>query len=603
GPHDDPPALPDLREMYEFDAPRPQAALAEGEGQGGAAGLAWEIGITASNTWVVAGSRTESGKPLLANDPHLGLTAPSVFYLAHLAFEHDGELRHVIGGTLPGTPLALVGRNDRVAWGLTTTNLDAQDVFIERVNPENENQYLAPGGWREFEVEEIEIKVDGKEPVRFQRRVTRHGPVLPDKYAGLSDLLPSGHVAALQWVTLATDDTTVEGALEIAVARDVDDFMTAVRKVVTPMQSMVVADAEGRIALVAPGRIPRRKFANRVDGRAPVPGWLAVYDWDGFLTPDDVPRIVDPQEGALATANANWLPRDYTNHITYDWDEHFRQARVEELVLGRNDKHSPATMKDIQSDTLSPALVQFRDEALAQIERGAGFDDAMLEALSQWDGHMQADRPEPLIMTAWWRNFQIALFEDELGRDYERFARGNLQPVINALRGTTSRDWCDRTGTDAVETCGLALSNALSASVSQLAAEHGGDWRGWRWGKAHLAFGEHRPFSSVAPLAGFFSIMQESAGGSYTLLRGRTDFREKNPYYSVHASAYRALYDLGDPDRSQYVISTGQSGHFLSSHYRDLAPLWAKVEYLPMTTRRADYEADAAGVWVFEPKP
>ena len=600
-PRDNPPLLPDLRNLFDFPKPETKASLPGWDGKVRVPGLAWETGITASNNWVVSGSRTESGKPLLANDPHLGLTAPAVFYLAHMAYEENGEQRHIIGGTLAGTPLALVARNDRVAWGLTTTTLDSQDVYIERLNPQNANQYLTPTGWRDFETSEVEVGVKGGEPVKFTRRMTRHGPVLPDKYAGIADLLPKGHVAAVQWVTLATDDTTVDGALGIASSRSVSDFLTAVRKVVTPMQSMVVADTAGDIALVAPGRIPARNTANTIAGRAPVPGWLSLYDWTGFLTPDDVPTIVNPENGALATANSNWLPADYTHHITYDWDEFFRQARVEELVIGRNERHSLATMRDIQADTLSKALVSFRDLAMAQLERGAVQDEAMLGALSAWDGHMLADRAEPLILTAWWRHFQSALFGDELGNDYERFAKGNLQPVIDALSGRTTRDWCDRVDTNATESCGLVLSGALTKALEELNAAQGDDWKKWRWGAAHLAFGEHRPFSSVDLLSRFFTIFQESAGGSYTLLRGRTDFREKHPYFNVHASVYRGIYDLSDLDKSKFVISTGQSGHFLSSHYRDLAPVWANVDYVAMTTKREDYEKGAQGVWVFDP--
>ncbi|MCG6858708.1 MAG: penicillin acylase family protein [Salaquimonas sp.] len=602
GPRDNPPPLPDLRNIFKFPKQDTQASMSGWDGRIRAPGLAWETGITASNNWVVAGSRTVSGKPLLANDPHLGLTAPGVFYLAHMAFKENGEQRHIIGATLAGTPLALVARNGKVAWGLTTTVLDSQDVFIERLNPDNANQYLTPTGWREFDTSDVEVTVKGGEPVKFTRRLTRHGPVLPDKYRGVAKLLPEGHVAAVEWVTLANDDTTVEGALGISTASSVDDFLKAVRKVVAPMQSMVVADTAGNIALVAPGRIPLRNPANMIAGREPVPGWDPLYDWIGFLTPDDVPKIVNPPDGALATANANWMPPDYSHHITYDWDEHFRQARVEELVIGRNEKHSPQTMHEIQADTLSTALVDFRDEAMVQLERHAGQDSALLEAIANWDGHMVADRPEPLIMTAWWRHFQIALFGDELGDDYERFAKGNLQPVINVLRGRTSRDWCDKVDTPAVETCGQVLSGALTQAIEEISGDQGNDWHKWNWGKAHPAFNEHRPFSSVELLSRFFTILQNSAGGSYTLLRGRTDFREKHPYYNVHASAYRGIYDFSDLDKSKYVITTGESGNFLSSHYRDLAPIWAKVEYLPMSTRQEDYEKDADGVWIFDPE-
>lgn len=591
---DSPPPLPDLRSLYEF---RVRSERSEAP----PAGLAWAIGVTASNNWVVAGSRTESGKPLLANDPHLGLTSPSVFYLAHLAFAEAGQARNIIGGTLPGTPLYLLGRNDRIGWGLTTTNLDSQDLFVERLNPDNANQYLTPQGWRDFEREEIEVVVKGERPVRFTRRLTRHGPVLPDKYRGLADILPVGHVAALQWVSLATDDTTVDGARAIGVARSVGDFLAAVRKVVAPMQSMVVADVDGNIALVAPGRVPLRHAANQIEGRAPVPGWLALYDWQGWLDFDELPRIVNPADGALATANGNWMPPDYPHFIAYDWDEPFRQSRVEELVIGAEQKHSARSMAAIQADTFSPALAAFRDQALAQLEQGAGQDAAMLAALRAWDGHMLAERPEPLIVTAWWRHFGEALLKDDLGSDFARFAKGSIEPVLNILRGRQSRDWCDDIATQPVESCGHILARALGATLEELRAAQGDGWRQWRWGRAHVAFGEHRPFSSVGPLARFFTVAPESAGGSYTLLRGRTDFREPEPYRNVHSSAYRGWYDFADLDRSRFIISTGQSGHFLSPHYGDLARPWAKVEYVPMTTRRSEYEAGAEGTWMFNP--
>lgn len=596
---DNPPPLPDLRKIYEFRKRTKEQADASRDTP--VNGLAWEIGITASNNWVVAGSRTVSGKPLLANDPHLGLTTPAVFYLAHMAFGEGGETRNVIGGTLPGTPLFLLGRNDRVGWGLTTTTLDSQDLYIERLNPDNANQYLTPDGWRDFETEEVEIAVSGEKPVTFTRRVSRHGPVLPENYSNLKDILPIGHVASLQWVSLARDDTTVDAARDIATANNVDDYFEAVRKIVAPMQSMVVADVDGKIGLIAPGRVPLRTWSNTIDGRAPVPGWLAQYDWTGWLPFEGLPRIVDPADGALATANGNWLPPDYRGHISYDWDEPYRQNRVEELVVGAKQPHSPATMKAIQADTYSPALVDFRDQAIAQLEQTASQDASLLEALRKWDGHVALDRPEPLIMTAWWRHFGEGLLKDDLGSDFSRFAKGNLEPVINILRGQASRDWCDDASTSQVESCGHILSVALAAAIEEVSALQGAEWTAWRWGAAHRAFGEHRPFSSVGPLARFFTVEPESAGGSYTLLRGRTDFREKHPYYSVHASAYRGWYDFSDLDKSQFVVSTGQSGHFLSPHYGDLAPVWASVDYVPMTTNRAEYEAGSEGIWTFNP--
>jgi penicillin amidase len=600
-PRDSRPELPDLFQLYGVSRTAGSASLDPG---GEDFDLAWPIDQSASNNWVVAGSRTVSGKPLLANDPHLGLTAPGVFYLAHLSFEHRGEKRDVIGGSLPGTPLILVGRNDRVAWGLTTTNLDAQDLYVERIKPDDATQYLTPDGWRPFETQEIEIKVKGGDPVRFVRRSTRHGPVLPDGFRGLSRIVPAGHVAALQWVSLATDDTTVDAALGIGVSRSVGEFMDAARLVVAPMQSMVVADSAGSIALISPGRVPLRDPANPIKGMAPSPGWDPLYDWKGWMAFEDLPRIDNPSSGALATANSNWLPAGYAGFITHDWDEPWRQTRVEELVIGANAPHDGQSMRAIQSDILSPPLVRFRDLALSRLQAGAGQDAQMLAALKAWDGKMDMDRPEPLIVTAWRRHLHIALFSDDLGEDYSRFDSGAVTPVIQVLERGGARDWCDNGATAAREDCGTLLSQALAAATRELEALQGNAWRQWRWGAAHVAFGEHRPFSNVGALSPYFSIQVESAGGPYTLMRGRNDFGDKDhPYRSVHASAYRAWYDLADPSASQYIISTGQSGHFLSPHYADLAPLWARGEYLQMETDPAQYGKDAAGEWVITPSP
>ena len=599
---DNPPALPDLRPLYGFGAAGKPAAWLEGNGGiEYAQGLAWPIGVTASNNWAVSGARTTSGKPLLANDPHLGLTTPTIFYLAHLSFVHDGEKRNVIGASLPGTPLIMAGRTDHVAWGLTTTNLDGQDLFVEQLKSDDANQYLTPDGWKALETDEVVIEVSGGEPVVLKRRKTRHGPVLPDTYRSLPEILPLNHVAALSWVSLANDDTTVEAAIGFNLAKSMQDVMNATERMVAPMQSIVIADDAGNIGLIAPARVPVRDPANLVAGRAPVPGWLAEYDWKSWLAFEGLPRIENPASGALATANGNWMPPGYASHITYDWDEQYRQRRAEALVIGRNEKHSPDSMRAIQGDNFSPALAEFAREAMALLDAGSGQDEALLAKLRQWDGIMAIERPEPLVLNAWWRHTQIALFGDDLGKDYRRFAKGNLQPVLSALSGAGARDWCDDMSTAQSETCGVVLARSFKAAMEELRAMQGNDWKAWRWGQAHIAFGEHRPFSSVAPLSKLFTVSRPSAGGSYTLLRGRTDFGEDQPYRNVHASAYRAWYDLSAPDQSQFITSTGQSGHFLSPHYDDLADIWTRLEYIPMSTKPQDYGPGGDGTWTLLP--
>lgn len=595
---DNPPALPDLEALYGFDkAPRIKPA---GESADNAT-APWTLQLPASNNWAISGVKTESGKPLLANDPHLGLTAPSTFYLAHLRWRQEGEIRNLIGGTLPGTPLVLSGRNDWLAWGLTTTYLDSQDLFLEQVNPDNAGQYRTPDGFADFGQEEVTIRVKGGEDVALLRRTTRHGPVLPDGYRSLGELLPKGHVAALSWTALARDDVTFDGVMAMSDARGVPPFLEAARLNVSPMQSVVAADVTGNIGLIASGRVPVRSPLNRIAGRAPVPGWVDFYDWQGYLAPAQLPTRLNPAEGAVATANSNWLPADYKNHITFDWAEAFRQQRVEDLFVTSTQKQTLQTMKAGQADRYSPALVAFRNEAFRLIPQGVRLNEELQNALRQWDGMMDADSPFPLILTAWHKNLQARMLKDDLQDDFGLVEKGSMTRMLAMMRSTGARNWCDDIITPANETCGDILFAAITETLQTLEKAHGADWRKWRWGDAHRTVHEHRPFSRVGALSRFFTIRREMDGGKYTLLRNSNDFSKDDPYAGTHGSALRAVYDLSDLEKSEFIISTGQSGNVMSPHYDDLADIWAQLDYVPMVTKPENYRRDASGRFVLKP--
>jgi penicillin amidase len=592
GPRDTPPLLPDLRSIYGFG---PNGKLAMANEPVLPASAPWQLQLPASNNWVISGQRTESGKPLLANDPHLGFTAPSTFYLAHLKYRDSEGEHNLIGGSLPGTPLILSGRNDRVAWGLTTTYLDSQDLFVEQINPDNPGQYRTESGFADFSTQMLEIKVKGGDPVAFERRTTRHGPVLPDGYQRLKERLPEGHVAALSWTALAQDDTTMDAALDLAEAGTVQDFFAALQAMVSPMQSIVAADVDGNIGVIAAGRVPVRSPENRIEGRAPVPGWEAIYDWQGYMEFLQKPMVINPPSGALATANANWLPATYRGHITYDWAEHFRQARVEELFVHSNAKQTMEKMIAGQADMHSAAMVQFRDEALRQLPQGVRLNEQLIASLAGWDGMMDRASPLPLIMTAWHRHLQSAMLKDDLEDNFELVEKGSITRMRNMLTSTGARNWCDNVKTPSVENCGNILFDSLGAAIAELTAEQGPVWQNWRWGIAHETVHEHRPFTQVATLEPYFTIRQQMSGGTYTLLRNSSNFAKDNPYAGIHGSALRAVYDLSDLEQSKFIISTGQSGNVLSPHYDDLVGMWSKVEYVPMVTRRESYYDNAYG--------
>lgn len=604
GPRDEPPLLPDLRPIYGFGnkgKEDPDGVSGTDEAAVPPAEAPWQLQLPASNNWAIAGAKTESGKPLLANDPHLGLTAPSTFYLAHLAWQEDGETRNLVGGTLPGTPFVLSGRNDTLAWGLTTTYLDSQDLFIEQILSDDASRYRTAEGSLPFRSSDITIKVKGGEDVTFTRLETRNGPVLPDGYKKLKERLPNGHVAALSWTALARDDTTVDGVFDIANSATVEEFIEKSRQLVSPMQSIVIADTDGNIAITAPGRVPVRSKFNRIAGRAPVPGWIRKYRWLEYLSDGQLPREVNPPLGVVGSANSNWLPPDYDYHITYDWAEPFRQERMEQLYHSANEKQTVESMVAGQSDTLSLGLLRFRDAVLAEMPQGVRLNEAVQDALRRWDGRMEPDRPEPLILAAWHRNLLDLMLKDDLGEDFELVASGRISRVIDMLVGSGARNWCNKVDTPEIETCGDIVFEAGNLALDELRAAQGGDWSKWRWGTASTTLHEHRPFTQVGALSGFFTIRREMAGGKYTLLRNSNNFTKQEPYAGMHGSALRTVYDLSDLEKSLYMISTGQSGNVMSPHYRDLAEKWGALEYVTIPTKPESYQGEAAGVFRLTP--
>ncbi len=416
-----------------------------------------------------------SGKPLLANDPHLQISAPAIWYFAHLRLERPGRVAiNVVGATLPGVPLVVIGRNDHIAWGFTNTGPDVQDIFIEKVNPENRDTYLTPEGWRAFAIERQTIKVKGEPDHALERRRTRHGPVLPEGFRGLDGMLAPNHVAALAWTALSDDDTTLAAGLLSETLTTVDDYIALMRDYIVPMQSMVVADTTGNIALIAPGRVPVRDPANLVAGRAPVPGWDATYDWKGWLDFAQLPQVRNPPVGAIGTANARIVPPDSPALLTWDWDAPFRQQRVDALVVDRNEKHDVASMKAAQADVLSPAVARLQTLMIATAQASPAADDKVLDQLTAWDGRQTLRSTESVIFVAWMREAMRAIFADDLGAAFQRYFDGRPQPLIRLLEGkATARDWCDDRTTSVRETCGQVLGDALARALKDLETQLG----------------------------------------------------------------------------------------------------------------------------------
>jgi penicillin amidase len=546
-----------------------------------------------SNNWAVSGARSATGKPLLANDPHLSLGAPAIWYFAHLS----APGLNVIGATLPGVPSVVLGRNDSIAWGFTNTGPDVQDMFIERIDPNDPARYATPDGWKPFEIRREVIRVKDADDVIMEVRLTRHGPVISDIVTNARDPLRENEVLAFAWTALADDDLTAQAGRKINVARNWDEFRDALRDFHAPQQNIVYADVDGNIGLYAPGLVPIRKPGNLSRGRLPARGWLAADDWDGFIPFEDLPNSFNPAGGAIATANNKIVPDDYPYFISDDWAPPFRAERIGALLADR-ESHSIESFKEIQGDIRSGVARDFLPFlAAAQLTGTAAGAGALLAA---WDGDMDRKRPEPLIYAAWMRELTRLVYADELGELFASFWDNRPVFMLNVLR--THQEWCDDITTGPRETCDETVAAALERAVAALAEEYGDDPDDWRWGEAHTAHSEHRPFTGQPVLGWLFDIDVPSSGGDETVNEAGYRISDgNNPFRQFHGPSLRAIYDLDDPNRSLFIHSSGQSGNRLSAHYSDFAEPWRNLEYVPMTTDRNDIEAGAIGTLVLRP--
>jgi penicillin amidase len=550
---------------------------------------------TASDNWVVDGAHSVTGKPLLANDPHLGFSIPSVWYLAHLSF--GGE--DIVGGTLAGIPAIVAGRNHHVAWGETNTGPDTQDLYFERINPDNRREYQVPGGWAEFDTRLEIIKVRFGANRRLLVRSTRHGPVMPETTQ--LGAAPSGYVAALAWTALAADDTSFEAVLGINRAQNAAEVKTAGKSFVTPMQNFVYADDAGHIGLMLPGRVPLRSEKNDSWGLVPAPGWDGRYDWQGFIPPEDMVSFEDPASGRIATANNNTVPDAYRYTLTREWEAPYRFERIEQL-LGATAKHSLASFKAIQTDIVDTYAVELK-RRLITAGPFPGADANVAGLLASWNGAMLADRPEPLIFAAWARALARRIYGDELGPRFPNFWGYRTEFTLRVLDGVDGEQrWCDDRATTEIEDCPSRIRLALHDAVAELSQAYGSDPSRWRWGDAHKALHRAQPFGSFPVIGNFFNREVEMDGGPFTLLRADHAMASPRPYAAIHGAGYRGIYDLADPERSLYIISTGQSGNLFSTHYDDLLPLWAGTKYITIPTARTAVEDAAVNRLIFQPE-
>ena len=559
----------------------------------------------ASNAFAAAPARSAAGGTILANDPHLELTAPTIWYLARMELSNGG----VIGATIPGIPLILSGRNEKLAWGMTSSYLDDQDILMEEVNADNTTEFRTEEGWKKFRTRQSIINVADGSPKTLTLRWSDNGPILPLDMFDLASVTPRGHVPALSFSALSPADKTMSAAFNMIQAENVTDAIAALEGYIAPSQNVTFIDRDS-IGFKVIGAMPKRSINHQTQGRMPALGWVRDNQWDGRLPYSDNPEVINPDTGIIGNTNNKTTNASFPNHVSFAWGDSQRINRLKRLMEMRK-VHTRESLIEAQLDTVSftaqsllPLISKelwFTGEAG---ERGtlAWQRTTALSLLADWNGEMNEHLPEPLIYSAWLRAIQTRLIRDELGPLIEEFTHVEplfIERVYRDIEGASV--WCDVIQSAPVETCDQIASRALDDALVWLSDNFNRDPNALRWGDAHQATHDHAVLGKIPVLHYFANIHQSTSGGDNTLLRGRTRGGDVDPFQNVHAAGYRSVVDFADPDSSVFVTSTGQSGHFLSRHYDDLGQLWRLGEYVPMSLDPRLARAAATGITTITP--
>lgn len=507
-----------------------------------------------SNAWIVSGDRTETGAPLLANDPHLGLSAPSIWYFARLNLSFGP----VLGASLPGTPFITLGRNAHGAWGFTNTGFKVIDL-IER-DPETTQTNTR--------IEEIHVRGQ-RDPFELTVRETEEGPVMDREWFDHTGFDPDALLVRRSTVS-DPRNRVADATLSIMRSTGWDDFVEAGRGWTAPMQNMHYAGVDGTIGYTTAGLLPIRGE----DG-----------EWTGFVPFEELPRIANPAGGSIASGNNLPASAAYPYPLPGRYAVH-RAVRIEEMLSQRR-LHSQAGFMAMQMDVTS-SMVEAVLPALLASQPESELGLAALARLEGWDASLDADGPEGLIVSAWLRVLTDAIWADETG-NLARDFRGPRPVFVQEVLTGDASSWCDDITTTQVETCPLIAGLALDTAMAELARTNGEDIASWRWGDHAQGYFAH-PMDSLPVLGDMFGV-RVPVGGDGTTVNVANFSYSGEGFDIVHAASLRAIYDLADLNNSRFIHGPGQSGHPLSPHYNDLAELWSQGEYFQI---RDDWTPDSA---------
>ncbi|MHA7135657.1 penicillin acylase family protein [Rossellomorea arthrocnemi] len=526
-----------------------------------------------SNNWVVSGEKTASGKPLLADDPHLSLGTPSIWYQMHL----ESPQVNVSGVIFAGIPGIILGHNEQIAWGVTNTGPDVQDLYVEKQNEEDPSLFLYDENWERATIIEEPIKVKDGNTIPYEVTITRHGPVISE-FAHQNE---SEKVLSMRWTAL---DPSLEllAILNINKAKDWDEFEEALKDFHVPTQNFVFASEDGTIAYKANGKIPIRKKGN---GLLPVPGWDPDYEWEGFIPFEELPKVINPQSGFIATANNKVVSDEYPYHISHHWAQPYRYMRISEYLEAENDL-TLSDMKDLQMDQMNLHAREMVPILIEDMESGSltAEEKEAVELLKSWNYKDDKNFAAPLVFHQWMNEISTGLFKKEIPKDMIKLFEGRQSVVDELIRkahqGEESKWFVDRGGYKTF------ITASFTQAIDELEEAYGSLMDEWEWGLYHKVYFEH-------PLSGASSVLKrflndrdpEPVGGSRVTV-GAASYNDSGTVN--HGASWRFVIDTENMNNGYHIVGPGQAGHYKSKWYQNQINAWKNGDYHQTSISKPD---------------
>ncbi|MFC7784263.1 penicillin acylase family protein [Rossellomorea sp. GCM10028870] len=517
-----------------------------------------------SNNWVVSGEKTASGKPFLADDPHLSLGTPSIWYQMHL----ESPQVNVSGVIFAGIPGIILGHNEQIAWGVTNTGPDVQDLYVEKQNDEDPSLFLYDEKWERATIIEEPIKVKDGDTIPYEVTITRHGPVISE----FSHQNESGKVLSMRWTAL---DPSLEllAILNINKAKDWDEFEEALKDFHVPTQNFVFASEDGTIAYKANGKIPIRK---KGDGLLPVPGWDPDYEWEGFIPFEELPKVINPESGFIATANNKVVSEEYPYHISHHWAQPYRYMRISEYLEAKKDI-ALSDMKDLQMDQMNLHAREMVPILIEDMESGSltAKEKEAVELLKSWNNKDDKKLAAPLVFHQWMNEISTGLFKKEIPKDMMKLFEGRQSVVDELIRkahnGEESQWFVDSGGYKTF------LTASLTQALDELEEEYGSSMNEWEWGMYHRVYFEHPLSGASSVLKWFLNDRDPVAVGGSRVTVGAASYNESG--IVNHGASWRFVIDTENMNNGFHIVGPGQAGHYKSEWYHNQINAWINGDY------------------------